>query len=38
MAKNELKNILNSYNETIEKILKVFLIPKDEADEKNAIT
>ena len=36
MAKNELKNILNSYNRN-EKILKVFLIPKDEADEKNAI-
>ena len=36
MAKNELKNI-SIKKETNEKILKVFLIPKDEADQKNAI-
>ena len=36
MAKNELKNILIK-KKINEKILKVFLIPKDEADEKNAI-
>ena len=36
MAKNELKNILIE-KKINEKILKVFLIPKDEADEKNAI-
>ena len=36
MAKNELKNVLNK-KEINEKILKVFLIPKDEADQKNAI-
>jgi len=36
MAKNELKDILNRKNIN-EKILKIFLIPKDEADQKNAI-
>ena len=36
MAKNELKNVLIK-NKINEKTLKVFLIPKDEADEKNAI-
>ena len=36
MAKNEIKNILIK-KKINEKILKVFLIPKDEADEKNAI-
>ena len=36
MAKNELKNILIK-KKINEKILKFFLIPKDEADEKNAI-
>ena len=36
MAKNELKNILIK-KKINEKNLKVFLIPKDEADEKNAI-
>ena len=36
MAKNELKDILNKKNIN-EKILKIFLIPKDEADQKNAI-
>jgi len=36
MAKNELKNVLIK-KKINEKILKVFLIPKDEADEKNAI-
>ena len=36
MAKNELKNI-SIKKEINEKILKVFLIPKDEADQKNAI-
>jgi peptide chain release factor 1 len=36
MAKNEIKNVLIK-KKINEKILKVFLIPKDEADEKNAI-
>ena len=36
MAKNEIKNILIK-KKINEKNLKVFLIPKDEADEKNAI-
>ena len=36
MAKNEIKNILIK-KKINEKILKIFLIPKDEADEKNAI-
>ena len=36
MAKNEIKNIITK-KKINEKILKVFLIPKDEADEKNAI-
>jgi len=36
MAKNELKNI-SIKKDTNEKRLKVFLIPKDEADKKNAI-
>ena len=36
MAKNEIKNILIK-KKINEKILKLFLIPKDEADEKNAI-
>ena len=36
MAETELKN-LKSENETIEKKLKLFLLPKDEADKKNAI-
>ena len=36
MAENELKE-LKSQNEIIEKKLKLFLLPKDEADKKNAI-
>ena len=36
MAENELKE-LKSQNEVIEKKLKLFLLPKDEADKKNAI-
>ncbi len=36
MAKKELEN-LNDENEKNEKTLKLFLIPKDEADKKNAI-
>ena len=36
MAENELKN-LKSENEIIEKKLKLFLLPKDDADKKNAI-
>jgi len=36
MAETELKN-LKLENETIEKKLKLFLLPKDEADTKNAI-
>ena len=36
MAKNELKNITDQKNIN-EKVLKVYLIPKDEADQKNAI-
>ena len=36
MAENELKE-LKSQNEVIEKKLKLFLLPKDQADKKNAI-
>ena len=36
MAENELKEIKEKY-ETNEKKLKLFLLPKDEADKKNAI-
>jgi peptide chain release factor 1 len=36
MAETELKS-LKSQNEVIEKKLKLFLLPKDEADKKNAI-
>ena len=36
MAENELAEI-KSHHETIEKKLKLFLLPKDEADKKNAI-
>jgi peptide chain release factor 1 len=36
MAENELKN-LKLENQNIEKKLKLFLLPKDEADKKNAI-
>ena len=36
LAKSELKNIIHE-NEKNEKILKFFLIPKDAADQKNAI-
>ena len=36
MAETELKH-LQSENETIEKRLKLFLLPKDDADKKNAI-
>ena len=36
LAKNEL-NVLLKKKEENEKILKVYLLPKDEADEKNAI-
>ena len=36
MAETELKD-LKSKNELIEKKLKLFLLPKDEADKKNAI-
>ena len=36
MAENELKE-LKSQNEIIEKKLKLFLLPRDEADKKNAI-
>ena len=36
MAETELKDI-KSENEIIEKKLKLFLLPKDEADKKNAI-
>ena len=36
MAEKELKE-LKSQNEIIEKELKLFLLPKDEADKKNAI-
>jgi len=36
MAEVELKD-LKLENETIEKKLKLFLLPKDEADKKNAI-
>ena len=36
MAQTELES-LHSENEIIEKKLKLFLLPKDEADKKNAI-
>ena len=36
LAKTELKNLLNK-NEQNEKKIKIFLLPKDEADSKNAI-
>jgi len=36
LAKNELSNLIEK-NQTDEKILKVYLLPKDEADSKNAI-
>jgi len=36
MAKTELENLKNQ-NQNNEKVLKLFLIPKDEADRKNAI-
>ncbi len=36
MAETELKD-LKLENETIEKKLKLFLLPKDDADKKNAI-
>ncbi|MDC6465193.1 peptide chain release factor 1 [Pelagibacteraceae bacterium] len=36
LAENELKELLKKKNE-YEKILKIFLLPKDEADGKNAI-
>jgi len=36
LAKNELNELIKK-NESYEKILKVYLLPKDEADSKNAI-
>jgi len=36
LAKNELNELLNK-NKKYEKILKIFLLPKDDADSKNAI-
>ena len=36
LAKNEL-NLLSKQNQNYEKVLKFYLIPKDEADSKNAI-
>ena len=36
LAKTELKDLLNK-NEQNEKKIKIFLLPKDEADSKNAI-
>ena len=36
LAKNELKDLIDKYEKN-EKIIKLFLLPKDEADSKNAI-
>ena len=36
LAKNELNQLLRQ-NEEYEKILKIYLLPKDDADSKNAI-